>query len=186
MNGDLLPWSWITGLLILCLGGLAGFFIARQTKGKHTRQLEQDLESTRKELAEYRHNVDRHFLKTSLLFNKLTDDYREIYEHMATGAQRLCSERPGSAELKLPDQDILPGMASPEQAGRETVQDQTESTTAGHDPERTQPVSASSVVGSEEKSLLQDKELPKKEEAQLGEEQSPLRDANLQDTRSIH
>ena len=99
--------AWISGAIVFIIGGGVGFYIARQIKDKHTLGLENQLETTQNQLSEYRGEVNRHFLKTSLLFNKLTDDYRDVYEHLATGAQKLCNDKPLSATLDLPEAKIL-------------------------------------------------------------------------------
>lgn len=105
--------SWLAAALVFIGGGVLGYIIARQIKDQRTRQLEQELDAARQELGSYRQDVNRHFLKTSLLFNKLTDDYREVYQHLASGAQKLCAEGDSSLKASFPQQDILPGIASP-------------------------------------------------------------------------
>jgi uncharacterized membrane-anchored protein YhcB (DUF1043 family) len=112
MFGEVSLWTWMGGAIVFAIGGAAGFFIARQIKDERTRQLEQQLESARNEMTSYRGEVNQHFLKTSLLVSKLTDNYREVYEHLATGAQKLCKERPPTPELKLPETTILPASAA--------------------------------------------------------------------------
>lgn len=107
MFGEISLMAWMGGAIVFAIGGAAGFFIARQIKDKRTLELEQQLESTQNKLTEYQSDVNRHFLKTSLLFNKLTDNYREVYDHLATGAQKLCNEKPLTAALDLPDTKIL-------------------------------------------------------------------------------
>lgn len=107
MFGELSVMAWLGGAIILAIGGGAGFFTARQIKDKRTLELEQQLDSAQNKLTEYQSDVNRHFLKTSLLFNKLTDDYREVYEHLATGAQKLCNEKPIVTALDLPETKIL-------------------------------------------------------------------------------
>ncbi len=99
--------AWMSGAIVFAIGGGVGFYIARQVKDKHTLGLEKQLETTQNQLSEYQGEVNRHFLKTSLLFNKLTDDYREVYEHLATGAQKLCNDKPLAATLDLPETKIL-------------------------------------------------------------------------------
>ena len=104
--------AWMSGAILFAIGGGAGFFLARQIKDKHTLGLEKQLEVTQNQLSEYQGEVNRHFLKTSLLFNKLTDDYREVYEHLATGAQKLCNDKPLPAALDLPETKILSAVAA--------------------------------------------------------------------------
>lgn len=112
MFGEISLMAWMGGAIVFAIGGAAGFFIARQIKDKRTLELEQQLESTQNKLTEYQDDVNRHFLKTSLLFSKLTDNYREVYEHLATGAQKLCNDKPLTTALDLPDTKIL-SAASP-------------------------------------------------------------------------
>jgi uncharacterized membrane-anchored protein YhcB (DUF1043 family) len=107
MFGEISLMAWMGSVIVFAIGGGAGFFIARQIKDKRTLQLEQQLQATQSKLTEYQDEVNRHFLKSSLLFNKLTDNYREVYEHLATGAQKLCNEKPIPSALNLPDTKIL-------------------------------------------------------------------------------
>jgi hypothetical protein len=115
MFGDISVWTWMGATIMFAMGGAAGYFIARQLKDKRTLELEEKLEDTRNELSQYRGDVNQHFLKTSLLLGKLTNDYREVYEHLATGAQRLCNNKPGTPELDLPDTRILPTTETPDE-----------------------------------------------------------------------
>lgn len=110
MFGEISVWAWIGAAIVFGIGGGTGFFISRQYKDKRTLELEEKLESARTELAGYRGDVNQHFLKTSLLLGKLTNNYREVYEHLATGAQKLCNEKPNTPKLDLPDSKILPAM----------------------------------------------------------------------------
>jgi uncharacterized membrane-anchored protein YhcB (DUF1043 family) len=108
MFGEISIWGWMGAAIMFGIGGGAGFFISRQIKDKRTLELEEKLASARNELAGYRGDVNQHFLKTSLLLGKLTNNYREVYEHLATGAQKLCNEKPNTPKLDLPDTKILP------------------------------------------------------------------------------
>lgn len=132
--------GWISMGIVFAVGGGAGFFIARQIKDKRTLQLEQQLEATQQQLTDYRQDVNRHFLKTSLLVSKLTDNYREVYEHLATGAQKLCTEQPRTPELKLPDSSIL-ATGSPVE-----ISDDSQVTAAAEEAPSEQTASASANV----------------------------------------
>jgi len=112
MFGELSVMAWLGSAIILAIGGGAGFFVARQIKDKRTLELEQQLETAQHKLSEYQSDVNRHFLKTSLLFNKLTDNYREVYEHLATGAQKLCNQKSITTALDLPEAKILSAAAN--------------------------------------------------------------------------
>lgn len=108
MFGEISIWAWMAAAIVFGFGGGTGFFISRQIKDKRTLELEEKLTTARNELAGYRGDVNQHFLKTSLLLGKLTNNYREVYEHLATGAQKLCNEKPITPKLDLPDTKILP------------------------------------------------------------------------------
>jgi hypothetical protein len=43
----------------------------------------------------------------------LTDNYREVYEHLASGAQTLCKDKPAVSRLDLPEQQILTASGAP-------------------------------------------------------------------------
>ena len=110
MFGEISLLAWMGAAIVFAIGGGTGFFISRQIKDKRTLELEEKLASARDELAGYRGDVNQHFLKTSLLLGKLTNNYREVYEHLAMGAQKLCNEKPNTPKLDLPDTKILPSM----------------------------------------------------------------------------
>ena len=113
MFGEISLLAWMGSAIVFAIGGGAGFFIARQIKDKRTLELEQQLQATQSKLTDYQDEVNRHFLKSSLLFSKLTDNYREVYEHLATGAQKLCNEKPVVNSLDLPDTKILSAAVAP-------------------------------------------------------------------------
>ena len=114
MFGEISIWAWMGFAIVFGIGGGTGFFISRQIKDKRTLELEEKLSTARNQLAEYRGDVNQHFLKTSLLLGKLTNNYREVYEHLATGAQKLCNEKTNTPKLDLPDTKILPSAGAAE------------------------------------------------------------------------
>ena len=101
MFGEMSLFAWMGGAIVFAIGGGAGFFIARQIKDQRTLELEKQLESTKNALSDYQQDVQNHFLKTSLLFNKLTDDYRSVYAHLADGAEQLCGDRVNISDTAL-------------------------------------------------------------------------------------
>ena len=92
----------------VAVGLLIGFVLGRRSARDarrireleaHLESLEKDREHTRAELAAtrdafeaYRGSVAEHFSGTSDLLRDLTDRYRRVYTHLATGAQRLCPQ----------------------------------------------------------------------------------------------
>ena len=108
---------WLSGMLLLGVGILLGFIIARSTskKNAHIQELEEQLVQSRKELEEYRDLVNEHFMKTSELVDQMTASYRAIFMHLANGAQTL-SGHPQEASLKLPEDAIFAHTPSLERA----------------------------------------------------------------------
>jgi uncharacterized membrane-anchored protein YhcB (DUF1043 family) len=111
MFWELPSWSFLNITLVFVLGGAIGYLFAQLMKDRHTRLLEQELDASRQQLVDYREDVKRHFLKTSALFDKLSDDYREIYDHLAGGAQVLCNEQTVAPKAFAPQQEVVPGTA---------------------------------------------------------------------------
>jgi len=76
--------------IVFCVGGLAGAIISRTLiPPEQQRELEQNLQSARKELDKYHQDVALHFAETSQLVNNLTKSYKEVHEHLAKGAIQL-------------------------------------------------------------------------------------------------
>lgn len=87
-------WQW--ALPVLAIAGVAiGFFIGRSSSAgvKRSIQLDQELRETRSELERYRSRVVEHFTTTADLVNRMTADYRAVYEHLAQGAQQLAGNQ---------------------------------------------------------------------------------------------
>lgn len=81
--------SIITGLIIGLVAGLAAgaaavwlwFRYGAGTDGAEARQQ-----------AKYREEVADHFVKTAELVNRLTDSYKEVFDHLRDGAGNLVDE----------------------------------------------------------------------------------------------
>lgn len=131
MFGEISLLAWMGSAIVFAIGGGAGFFIARKIKDKRTLELEQQLQATQSKLTDYQDEVNRHFLKSSLLFSKLTDNYRDVYEHLATGAQKLCNEKPVISSLDLPDTKILSAAVAPHTESTRESKPETDVAAAG-------------------------------------------------------
>ena len=110
MFGEITLLMVLQGAALIAAGAAAGYFLALQRFDKQRDKLNDELENARTEIKEQREKVDKHFLKTALLFNRLTDNYREIYEHLATGAQTLCSPQTSTPQLDQPETRVLPAI----------------------------------------------------------------------------
>jgi uncharacterized membrane-anchored protein YhcB (DUF1043 family) len=106
-------WIWLT---VTGVGGaVLGYFIGRLGSAgvKRSLQLDQDLRETRQELERYRNSVVEHFTTTAQLVNRLTDDYRAVYQHLARGAQELTGGRTPQLEALSPKARQVEHVASP-------------------------------------------------------------------------
>ena len=56
---------------------------------------------------EYRKQVDDHFVNTAVLFKGLTDQYRDVYQHIAQGAGELCSDEAKELKMDLAETALL-------------------------------------------------------------------------------
>lgn len=100
---------WLASMLVLGVGILLGFIIARRTRKKetHIRELEEQLSQSREELAEYRIQVDDYLIQTSDLVDQLTASYQAVYMHLAEGARTLSGQDYEAAPLELAGSDPL-------------------------------------------------------------------------------
>lgn len=88
-----------TLLALLALGALAGYAFASMRArldggGRKPAEL-------KREFDDYRSKVDDHFATTNELLQGLTAQYREVYAHMASGAQELCDVEPARFDEHL-------------------------------------------------------------------------------------
>ncbi len=104
----------MVGAILFCAGGLVGAIISRSLAPAHgQRDLEERLKASRHELAQYQQDVAQHFIETSKLVNKLTQDYRNVHEHLAQGAMELTTAEISQKMLEAgerrtdPDSDDL-------------------------------------------------------------------------------
>ena len=102
---------WVIAVLALLAGVGIGYLIFQDIEigGKTAAELKQEHE-------EYRKEVQQHFTKTSDLFQSMTMQYRELYDHLSQGAQTLCETIPPNPALNLSDKALLPNKVSAEDA----------------------------------------------------------------------
>ena len=73
----------------------------------------QELESQIRDIKDnhlvYRDNVSDHFSMTADLVQHMTESYREVYQHLASGAQDLCSNEVASKLLPAGSDAVFEG-----------------------------------------------------------------------------
>ncbi len=73
------------GVAILLVGLGLGFWAAQLRSGKQVAKAA----DVQKQFDDYRQNVTEHFGRTAEHFQAIGEQYRELYEHMASGADTL-------------------------------------------------------------------------------------------------
>ncbi len=90
-----MTWEYaVIGLVVgIIIGALAMRFGNKKLREQHHTQYE--LEKTKSELAEYRHELTNHFARSAELLDNMARDYRQLYQHMAKGSSSLLPDLPG-------------------------------------------------------------------------------------------
>lgn len=90
-------------LLVVAVGIALGFSVGKFWPGSTRRitNLEEELATARSALQTYRQDVSTHFERTAELFDKVTADYRGLYDHLALSARQLGAIRGEAVELPL-------------------------------------------------------------------------------------
>jgi uncharacterized membrane-anchored protein YhcB (DUF1043 family) len=83
---------WLVAVGCLAVGVVIGVVLASRMNASPSRvqELENQIRSLKESHGEYRDNVSDHFSMTAELVQHMTQSYREVYQHLATGAQDLC------------------------------------------------------------------------------------------------
>jgi len=101
---------WVIGILTFGLGVTTGCIATwLVSSGKdRTRELQAELDELMENFRDYRTQVGEHFMHTSELVQEMTRSYRAVYEHLASGAQRLCGEETELPRVTRQQSDQLP------------------------------------------------------------------------------
>ena len=119
---------WITGIVAFLVGAGAGallFKLLRSDEAK-VKALNLKLQELSEEHENYKSSVHAHFNSTARLLNEMTDSYRNVYQHLAKGAQNLCP-------------DYISSQLSLENLGKPQLPSQDEDTKPAKTPEATTP-----------------------------------------------
>lgn len=92
------------GVLILAVGIGLGFLFGHTLRKRELAKVS----DVQDELNQYRRDVSEHFNQTAVHFQSIGRQYRDLYEHMATGAGALCDASVAGRELPFSPGAILP------------------------------------------------------------------------------
>jgi len=103
-------WMWWIALPVLFAAGLGLGFLwgrSRTDEAQKAKSLEEELRRSQEEMNRYKAQVAAHFATTAELMEKLTDDYRSVYRHLAESSEVLCGADAPHL-LKGPEPTVLP------------------------------------------------------------------------------
>ena len=83
------------GAALLVVGLGLGLWLGRgnSSDAKKYRETERKLDQVLQDKKAYEDEVVEHFSDTARLLNQLTESYREVHNHLATGANALCQDK---------------------------------------------------------------------------------------------
>ena len=92
---------WLTAIACLVVGVVIGVVFSSRLNSSASRvqELENQIRDIKDNHLSYRDNVSDHFSMTADLVQHMTEGYREVYQHLASGAQDLCSNEVASKLL---------------------------------------------------------------------------------------
>ena len=98
----------MTALIALLVGGGLGALVVRRYSfdGRKQRELERSVDKLIQQQKDYQHEVVEHFTDTAKLLNNLAESYRDVHNHLASGASQLCADEAGSILRTIPDSGI--------------------------------------------------------------------------------
>ncbi len=110
---------WLTAIACLAAGIVIGVVFSSRLNSSASRV--QELENQIRDLTDnhltYKDNVSDHFSMTADLVQHMTESYREVYQHLASGAQDLCSNEVAGKLLPAGTDAVFDGNLESETAG---------------------------------------------------------------------
>ena len=87
MNQDILIAIIVSALVAV----IVGIVIGRVSAGgkKRVAELESELAKEREALSDYREEVEAHFDKTASLFVSMAGNYKDLFEHLSSGSEKI-------------------------------------------------------------------------------------------------
>ncbi len=92
----------LAAVAALIVGVVIGVLVGRsgQSSTLRQRRAEQQIDELRSEYTRYQAQVNEHFMESAHLLRRFNDAYRDVNQHMARGANRLCNDEDWQAELE--------------------------------------------------------------------------------------
>lgn len=83
--------SWIVVVVVALVALAVGFLFGRMLGGARQRvvDLELELDRQKTELADYKQEVEAHFDKTASLFVSMAGSYKDLFDHLSSGSERI-------------------------------------------------------------------------------------------------
>jgi len=81
---------------------------------RRARRLQDELDALKREASGYRADVSKHFYRTAELVAGLTNSYKAVYDHLASGARTLADVPTGANALPFADTKLLVGETTDE------------------------------------------------------------------------
>ena len=110
---------WLVAIAFLAIGVVVGILFASHLKSSpsRVRELESQIKSLKESHGEYRDSVSDHFSMTAELVQHMTESYKEVYQHLASGAQDLCSTEVASKLLPTESDAVFEATSQEEATG---------------------------------------------------------------------
>ena len=92
---------WLIAVGCIAAGVVLGVVLTDNlgTASHRVKNLENQIKTLRESHVEYKDSVSEHFNTTAELVQKMTESYKEVYQHLASGAQDLCTTEVASKLL---------------------------------------------------------------------------------------
>lgn len=109
---------WLTAIGCLAGGVIIGVLFASRlnTSPARVQELENQIRDLKENHNSYRDSVSDHFSMTAELFQHMTESYKEVYQHLASGAQELCSSEVANKLLPARSDSVLENDSNQEES----------------------------------------------------------------------
>jgi uncharacterized membrane-anchored protein YhcB (DUF1043 family) len=132
---------------LLAAGTGLGYWLAQlRTRGESARA-----DEVRQEFEDYRREVTRHFGQTAEHFRAIGREYRDLYEHMASGADSLCDREAVDLKLSFAPKAILESIADEQREPPAPRDFATDEQPAGDEPVDDEPPAAEDAADTSRK-----------------------------------